>query len=180
MKHDAVSVGDSLHSAVTAAPGMTDELVSHGHVRAEARNAAGELLWIEEGANLIVTTGRNYLLDNGMMGLFMGLIDNAGFSTIAATDTLVTKGWAESAAYSQASRPAATFNAAANGTKGTSAALTFSINATVSINGVMLATNGTKSGTTGVLFAAKSFAAVRALESGDTLNVSYSVSLTAS
>jgi uncharacterized Zn-binding protein involved in type VI secretion len=157
-----------------------DALASHGWVRAEARNAAGELLWVEEGANLIVTTGRNYLLDTGVTGLFMGLIDNAGFSAIVAGDTLVAKGWTESTAYTQASRPAAAFSAAANGTKATSAPLVFSINATVSINGVMLATNGTKGGTTGILFAAKSFAAVRALESGDTLNVSYSVSLTAS
>lgn len=171
---------DQATAAVQALRETQDALASHGWVRAEARNAAGDLLWVEEGANLIVTTGRNYLLDSGVTGLFMGLIDNAGFSAIAATDTLVSKGWTESSAYSQTARPAVAFSAAANGVKATSANLVYSINATVSINGVLLATNGTKGGTTGILFAAKSFAAVRALESGDTLNVSYSVSLTAS
>lgn len=47
----------------------------------------------------------------------------------------------------------------------------FSISASVTIKGAFAVTNNTKGGGSGVLYGAAAFAASRAAESGDTLNV---------
>src|SRR5690606_22314330 len=103
------------------------------------------------------------------------------FSAIAAGDTMASHaGWTESSAYSAGTRPSMSFSAASSGSKQTSSAVSFAINATATINGVFIADNSTKGGSTGVLFAAKSFASARSVENSDTLNVTYTASLTAS
>jgi hypothetical protein len=81
-------------------------------------------------------------------------------------------GWAESVAYSNANRPTFTPGTVAAGSVDNSAAkAAFTINATAVIKGGFLTTNNTKGGTTGTLYGVASFAATRAVENGDTLNV---------
>ena len=145
--------------------------------------ADGTLRWEDGFDNLVTTGGKNDLLDKYLAGAaytatwFMGLIDNAGFSAVAAGDTSASHaGWAESSAYSQANRPTMSFNAAAGGSKATSAALVFSINGTVTIQGAFTITNSTKGGGTGILYSAGTFSAARSLFNGDTLNVSLTAS----
>jgi hypothetical protein len=121
---------------------------------------------------------------------FIGLITGPGSgTTFSATDTMASKSWTENTGYSNATRPAATFgtvtlanpsvisNSAGSG--GTVAS--FSINATSTIAGAFLVNNSTKGGTTGTLFSASDFQAPgdRSVVSGDTLNVTYTFSLTA-
>jgi hypothetical protein len=57
----------------------------------------------------------------------------------------------------------------------------YTINATATVGGAFLISNNTKGGTTGVLFSASDFSAPgdRVVASGDTLNVTYTFSLTA-
>jgi hypothetical protein len=56
----------------------------------------------------------------------------------------------------------------------------FNINATSTVGGAFLVSNNTKSGTTGTLFSASDFTTGdRSVVSGDTLNVTYTFSLTA-
>lgn len=143
----------------------------------------GSLRWEEVFENLVTTGGKNDLLDKYLAGaaytaaFYMGLIDAAGFTAVAAGDTSASHaGWTESTAYTQANRPAMAFNAAGGGSKATSAALVFSINATVTIKGAFTITNNTKGGGTGVLYSAGTFSADRALFNGDTLNVSFTAS----
>lgn len=183
---DQSRAADAMSAALVATHSAGDTLQAHGWLRVECRDADGNLRWAEEGPNLIVTTGRNKLLDETLGGSaytaawYVGLIDNAGFTAIAAGDTMASHaGWSESSAYTEATRPAMSFSAASAGSKASSANVSFSINATATINGAFLADNATKGGTTGVLFAGKSFTAARSVQSGDTLNVGYTASLTA-
>jgi hypothetical protein len=82
-------------------------------------------------------------------------------------------GWTENQNYSQSTRVAPSFAAAASGSKATSAVAVFSINAnTQSIDGVFLNSVSTKGGTSGTLYSVGTFTA-KALNNSDTLNVSY-------
>lgn len=143
----------------------------------------GTLRWQETFENLVTTGGKNDLLDKYFAGSgytaswCLGLIDSAGYSAVAAADTMASHaGWVESTAYTQANRPALAFNAASGGSKATSSACVFSINATVTIKGAFSTTNNTKGGTTGILYSAGAFSADRSLFNGDTLNVSLTLS----
>ncbi len=145
----------------------------------ECRGADGALKWRETVRNLVTTAGKNDLLTNYFKGsaytaaFFVGLIDNAGFTAIAAGDTAGSHaGWAESTAYSNANRPTLTLGTASAGSIDNSASkASFSINATATINGAFTITNNTKGGSTGVLYSASSFGATRSVVNGDTLNV---------
>lgn len=183
---DKLRVKDTASAHLTVLRKVDDGLVAHGHIRVECVRD-GKVIWVEEGPNLIVTTGRNKLLDETLEGSgytaawYMGLIDNAGFSAIAAADTMASHaGWAEADEYDEATREAISFGAASAGTKATDADCSFTMNATITINGVFIAASGTKNESASVLFAAKSFSAARACVDNDVLNVSYSASLTAS
>jgi hypothetical protein len=86
-------------------------------------------------------------------------------------------GWTESTAYSNATRPQAVFGTPTSTSSISNSATTFTINATATIAGAFLVTNSTKSGTTGTLYSAGSFAASRAVISGDSLLVTYTASV---
>lgn len=134
--------------------------------------------------NLVTTPGKNDLADKYFAGSaytaawYIGLIDLTSYTAVAATDTMASHaGWVESSAYSQANRPTTAWAAASAGSKALSAALTYSINATVTIKGCFLTSNNTKGGTTGVLYSAGLFTGGdKALSNGDTLSVSYTAS----
>lgn len=145
----------------------------------------GSVRWRETFRNLVTTAGKNDLLTQYFKGSaytaawFVGLVDNAGFTAIAAADTAASHaGWTESTAYSNATRPALTLGTAASASIDNSASkASYTINATATINGAFTITVSTKGGTTGTLYSAGSFGAPRSVISGDTLNVQ--VTLTA-
>lgn len=142
----------------------------------------GELIWDEAFPNLVVTVGKNDLLDKYLAGsaytaaFFLGLVDGGSTPTYAAGDTMASHaGWTENTGYSNATRPAPTWNAAAASSKA-STATGFNINATGTIAGAFLTTVSTKGGTTGTLFSAGSFATGnRAVLNNDVLNVTYTL-----
>lgn len=137
--------------------------------------------WRDGFKNLVTTAGKNDILTNQFKGSsytaawYLGLIDNASFSTVAAGDTMGSHaGWIEAVGYSSANRPPITFGTASAGSLAASA-VAFSINSGATINGAFSVTNSTKSGTTGVLYSAGSFASTRTVANGDTLNVTLTV-----
>jgi hypothetical protein len=88
-------------------------------------------------------------------------------------------GWAESTAYSESVRQTLTLGTPSAGSvSNTASKATFTINATATIGGAFMASNSTKSGTTGTLYGGGAFSANRSLFSSDVLTVT--VTLTAS
>jgi len=154
------------------------------YYKVEAFDKSGKLKWIEEVENLITTAGATDLLDKYFKGStytaawYVGLYKGTG--TLAAGDTSSSHaGWTDSTDYSNANRPTWTGGTATSGSVDNSGSpAVFNINATATILGAYLISNNTKGGTTGVLYGEAAFGSSRSVISGDTLNVT--VTLTAS
>jgi hypothetical protein len=135
--------------------------------------------------NGVVDEGKDAILDVMFGGVaqsdpwYIGLIDNAGFSALDASDTMASHaGWAESVAYSDANRIEWADDAAASQSKTNSTTADFSINATASIYGMFLTSDNTKGGTTGTLWATSQFTSSPIpVVNLDTLKVVYTISV---
>ena len=152
----------------------------------------GTLKWSAEKHNLVVNVGLKDMNDKYFTGSaytaawYIGLYGAGASNTPAAGNTMSSHaGWTEVTAYSQATRPAATFAAATTAdpsviTNSASPA-TFSINGTTTVGGAFLTSDNTKNGTTGILFSASDFQSPgdRSVVNGDTLTVTYTFSLDA-
>lgn len=168
------------------APAVFKELFDISSVwHVECRGADGALKWTEDVHNLVTTAGKNDILTQYFKGSaytaawFVGLVDNAGFTAYAAGDTMASHtGWTEGVPYSNGTRVAWTGGSAAAGSIDNSGSVAaFSINATLTVRGAFLCSNSTKSGTTGVLYCEADFSAARSVLSGDTLNVTVTLSV---
>lgn len=157
----------------------------------------GNLKWAEKVGNLVVNQGLNDILDKYFKGStytaswHVGLIDDASFGAIAATDTAAkivdapgdidtptTNGWAEFVDYDEATREALTLGSVASQSVDNAASkASFTISGAGDVNGAFVISNNTKGGTSGFLYGAASFMAPRAVEEDDVLNVT--VELTA-
>ena len=133
--------------------------------------------------NGIVNVGKNKLLDV-MFGAvaaispwYLGLVDNASFSAFAAADTMASHaGWIENDDYGEATRPEWTEGAAASQSITNATAVTFTMNATATIKGIFVTSVDTKNGTTGTLWSTAAFNSTVAVQNGDLLKVTYTVS----
>lgn len=148
-----------------------------GFVTIECFGPDGAKKWEMHGENLVVDEGINYIFENdsAAASLFVGL---KGTGTPAAADTMASHAsWSEDTNYSEATRVAFTEDASSTdeaiSNSGSPAA--FSMNATTTIFGSFLTTNSTKGGSTGTLISVKDFSASQAVGSGDTLNVTHSI-----
>ncbi len=142
----------------------------------ECRDKDGNLKWVEDIENLVTTVGKTDIIDKYFKGssytaaFFCGL---KGTGTAAVGDTLASHaGWAEVTPYA-GNRPAITFGTTSGGSN-TATAVAFTINATQTVAGAFICT--VASGTSGTLYSAGDFAASRNVISGDTLNVTLTVS----
>lgn len=133
--------------------------------------------------NTVVNEGKNKLLDvffrnqTQIATWYIGLMDNAGYASNPVTDTMSSHaGWAESVAYAEAVRQTWSVDAAASQqiSNGVTAA-TFSINATATLRGIFVASNSTKSGTTGTLWSTALFPSTLAVANGDSVKITYTV-----
>jgi hypothetical protein len=153
----------------------------------------GQIKWTDSIENLVVTVGKNYLLDNFFNGSipagpwYMGLVDNASFTAYAAGDTLTSHtGWLENLGYtisgSSVNRATVSWTPAASAGSKTASVVAFTINATSTILGALMTTtqarNTTSNGGAGILYSAGTFTGgARSVISGDTLNVTYTASV---
>lgn len=172
---------------------MAEPLRITGRYSVECRDADGKLRWSDAIENTVVTVGKNLILDQALAGSaytaadFLGLISSASYSSISAADTMSSHaGWLEAGSANaptfSGNRGTAAWSAASAGAKALSASLSFSITGTGTIKGAFMVGGAsavnTVGSTAGVLISAGLFTGGdRAVLSGDTVSVSYSMSL---
>jgi len=190
MFNDKVKSKDVASSSLVAGGSAADSASAKGVYKIQCHDKDGNLKWEDEAPNLVVNVGLQDMNAKYFTGSaytaawYIGLYGAGASNTPAAGDTMSSHaGWTEVVAYSQATRPACTFGTptTANPSVATNSAspATFSINATTTVGGAFLTSNSTKSGTTGTLYSAADFSAPgdRSVVSGDTLSVTYTLSL---
>ena len=167
-----------------------------GRYIAKCFDKNGKLKWEDTINNTVVTAGKNLLLDSFLAGSsytvtgpYMGLISSVGYSAIAAEDTMASHaGWAEAGVSTDyplynGNRKTCAWSSATGGAKSLSASLSFlceTTGGTVKGCFIVLGTGAvaTKGDTNGTLFSAGTFTGGdKVLAVGDTLQVSFSVSL---
>jgi hypothetical protein len=176
---DKIKSTDAVSAAVRGRNQGHEDSVSAGFFVIRAyRN--GELLFEDQGPNLIVNEGLNHkqsvvFLDDTKVGTwFLGL--TSGSPTIAAGDTMASHGgWTEITAYAEANRQTWVGVAGSVGVSTNAASpAVFTVNANDTvIGGVFMTSNSTKGGTTGVLMSARAFASNRTLQANDTIEITY-------
>lgn len=192
MHSEKINPVDVSGAEIARAGDMQEQTNIKGHYEVKCLDSEGNLKWADGFENIVVNTGKIDLLTKYFKGtaytaaFYLGLVDNAGFTTYAPGDTMSSHaGWAESAAYSNATRPSVSFGTATasggssnpgvagTGTISTSAT-TFNINATATILGAFLTTDNTISGTSGTLYSVGTFTGgSRSVVLGDSLLVTY-------
>lgn len=187
-QNDIIKTEDAVSATMIMGAGMGDTLKTVGVYEFECIGADGKVRWTDTAYNVVTTQGRNAMLDifldraAAYAAIAMGLHTTVGnaSSTYAAPSPQV-----ESVVYSNANRPAPAFSAASAGVKSTSANVTFNINGSATITGAFVALGAagvaTKSDTaaSAILLSTGTFTAgSRAVINGDTLNVSFSLTLT--
>ena len=183
---------DIVAAALATAKPVTEGAGAGGVYTLQCFDKDGKLKWENSSHNLVVNVGlqdmnAQYFKGSAYTAVwYIGLYGAGSTNNPAAGDTASSHaGWTEVVPYSNATRPAATFGTAttANPSVQTNSAspASFTINATATVGGAFLISNSTKSGTTGILFSASDFQSPgdRSVVSGDTLNVTYTFSLTA-
>ena len=180
---------DAMQAGMVANKQATDSAGAGGMYTVECVGADGKVKWTDTFHNLVVNQGVQDMNAQYFKGSaytaspFLGLITGPGSgTTFAAGNTLASHvGWTESTAYA-GSRKAVVFGTATTAnpsvTTNSASPASFAMNATVTIAGAFLCT--VSSGTSGVLFSAGDFTGGdKFVDSGDTLNVTYTFSLTA-
>lgn len=183
---------DIASSGLVANTGASEGAKATGKYTVECFDKDGNLKWVAETPNLVVNVGLQYMAGSALTSTaqittwYLGLYGSGSTNNPAAGDTMSSHaGWTEVVAYSESTRPAATFAAATNANPSvvtnTASKAVFTINGTTTVGGAFLTSNNTKSGTTGTLFSAADFSSPgdRSVVSGDILNVTYTFSLSA-
>jgi hypothetical protein len=169
-----------------------EKLSASGRFHVLCYDENGDLKWEEGNNNLVVNAGIQYMAGTALTSVtqitawYIGLVTGPGSgTTFVAGDTMASHGgWTEFTGYSQSTRVAPTFVTATSAnpsvvTNSASVAV-FSINAGGTVAGAFLTSGSAKSGTAGTLFSGSDFTGGdRTVVNGDTLNVTYTFSLTA-
>lgn len=187
MQSDKIKATDACEGSLVMGAHGGEESLIRGYFHIE-HIRDGKVIWTDDFPNVVTTQGRNAMLDKFLdlgaayAAIAMGLHTTVGnaASTYAAPSPQV-----ESVVYSNANRPTPAFSAASAGVKSTSSAVVFNINGSATITGCFVALGAagvtTKSDTaaSAILLSSGTFTAgSRAVINGDTLNVSYSLTLT--
>lgn len=175
---DKIDSQDQINCGAVVKPSMDDSMKAPAMTLVfDCYDSEGNLKWHEETHNLVMTAGKTDIVDKYLKGSsytaawYMGL---KAAGTIAAGDTLASHaGWTESTPYA-GNRPAITWGTTTSGSN-TATAVSYSINATATVAGAFCCTVNT--GTSGVLYNATDFSASRGVASGDTLNVTATISV---
>lgn len=157
-----------------------------GIFRAGWRRNRGALIWTKL-KNGVCTPGLNDLLLSAFGGgtqrpaWYIGLIANAGFSSLNPADTMnAHSGWTEAINYDEATRRQWVQGTPSGGSVSNPTVAVFTATSTMTIYGLFLCSIATKSDTTGILWATAAFSGVQTIPTGEPLNVTYTLSCTGS
>lgn len=146
----------------------------------------GRPRWRFRIRNAATDAGLNDLLSAGFAAgtqrpaWYLGLIDNDGFSAIPATDTLSSHpGWTEVTAYTSATRPQWTPLSVAGKLVQNTSVVNFTMNATKTLRGIFVASDSTKGGTSGILWATALLPSTQQVVNSQVVKVTYGVQATA-
>ena len=190
MSIDKAKSTDTVSSGLVAGTRSSESALALGRFDFECIGADGKVKWSGSAPNLVVNVGLAYMAGSSLTSVavitawYIGLYGAAASNTPAAADTMSSHaGWTEVVPYSNATRVACTFATAttANPSVATNTASpsSFTINSSSTVGGAFLTSGSAKSGTAGTLFSAVDFSSPgdRSVVSGDTLNVTYTMSL---
>lgn len=164
----------------------TENALALGRFTIECYDKDGNLKWEDANHNLVVNVGLQYLAGSALTSTtqitswYIGLYGAGASNTPAASDTLASHaGWTEVTNYS-GTRKLVSWTAATNANPSvaaSSAAVSFTMNATTTVGGAFLCS--ATSGTSGTLFSAADFQSPgdRSVVSGDIITVTYSLSV---
>ena len=183
---------DTVGGGLIANTGASETAAATGKYVVECFDKDGNLKWVAESKNLVVNVGLQYMAGVALTSTaqitswYLGLYGAGASNSPAAGDTMSSHaGWTEVTAYSESTRPAATFAAATNANPSvvtnSASKATFTMNGTTTVGGAFLTSGSAKSGTTGTLFSAADFQSPgdRSVVSGDILTLTYTFSLSA-
>jgi hypothetical protein len=187
---EKAKAADTIGGALTRTLEAGETASAKGVYHMQCFDKDGNLKWEAECPNLVVNAGLQDMNNKYFLGSaytatwYIGLYGSGATNSPAAGDTMSSHaGWTEVVPYSQATRPACTFATptTANPSVATNSAspAVYSINATATVGGAFLVSDNTKGGSTGTLYSASDFTSPgdRSVVSGDTLNVTYTLSL---
>jgi len=160
--------------------GFNVSMYSSGIFYVKCFDKDGKLKWEDTAKNAVTAEGLNHVLDvefhaeTQITTWYIGLIRDDSYSTLAAGDTLASHaGWQEGDEYT-GDRKEWTEGAAAAGVMTNGSSVNFAINDTETMKGAFLCS--AESGTSGILYCTALFTqGDRAVVSGDTLKVTYTI-----
>lgn len=187
------SAKDQVTATLVTRPGLSDTVGAGGVYTVTCVGADGVEKWSDTFHNLVVNQGLANMNGAYLAGTaqtttwYLGLVEGPGSSTtFTATDTLASHGatgsggWTENTDYS-GSRKAVTFGSATSANpsviSNSASPSAFTMTGTATIAGAFLASTTDNSG---ILFSEGDFTGGdKSVASGDTLNVTYTFTLTA-
>ena len=183
------SAKDQVTATLVTRPGLSDTVGAGGVYTVTCVGADGVEKWSDTFHNLVVNQGLANMNGAYLAGTaqtttwYLGLVTGPGSGTaFAAGDTLASHiGWTENTDYS-GNRKAVTFGSATTANpsviSNSASPSAFTMTGTATIAGAFLCSTDT--GTSGILFSEGDFTGGdKSVASGDTLNVTYTFSLTA-
>lgn len=183
---------DNVGADIAKGGGTNARLKGGGIFTVRCRDKEGNLKWEQKSHNLVVNVGladmnTKYFKGSGYTAAwYIGIYGPAASNNPSSTDTMASHaGWTEVTAYSNATRPAATFGAATTADPSvianSASPAQFLVNASANVGGAFLTTGDLPGGSSGTLFSASDFAAPgdRTVQNGDVLSVTYTFSLDA-
>ena len=185
MSLDKVKASDKVGASIGRGGKSGEGASASGYYEITCNDKDGNFKWFDDIHNLITTEGLNHLLNSTLGGatqLTVWYMAPYTVGAIGAGSTYAVPVVTESPNYDEASRPAWTEGAAAAGvmTNGTAVVMTW--NSTDTVNGIELMSFATKNNTAeggAKLFSQGAFTGgAKAMTSGDTLNITYTVTLT--
>lgn len=173
----------------------SDKLLIHGRYEFVCCDAQGREKWRDTIENVVMTAGKNLLLDTFLAGAsytvvgpYMGLISSVSYGAgpVAADTAASHAGWTEAGVTNAPTytipRKTCVWSSASAGAKALSAALAFTFTGSGTIKGGFIVTGtgalSTVDNTAGTLFSAGLFSGGdKVVASTDVVNVSYSLSI---